>query len=363
MLSNFHEILFFTGFLVVIGLMLAIDLGVFDKKSHDLKFREALTWTIVWVALSLTFFFLLRYFGNELHNLQDKAEVQQKVMQFKHPIKITPEMSSEEAINIYNKNLSMEYITGYLIEYSLSVDNIFVMIMIFLSFGIKTKYYKRVLLWGILGAIVMRFIFIFSASALIQRFEWILYLFGLLLIFVGFHMGYEFYQETVKHKAHKKKDPHDHWLVKVLSRMFRVTREDHGDRFFLMHEKQFYITPLFIVMVLIEFSDVVFAVDSVPAVFSVTRDPFIVFFSNIFAILGLRSLFFLVINFMGLRFLKASLGVLLVFVGFKMISEMFWPLPFTVSQNLLILGSILAAGVILSFLFPGKKQPPAVNIQ
>ena len=362
MMSNLHELLFFAGFLLFIGLMLALDLGVFSKNSHELKFREALRWTIVWVSLALVFFFALRFFGHELHDLQDKSHVQQKVLEYRHAVKITPEMTYEEAAKLYDKNLSMEYLTGYLIEYSLSVDNIFVIIMIFLSFGIRKKYYKRILFWGILGAIVMRFIFIFTASALIQQFEWVLYIFGALLIFVGIHMGSEFWSEVVRHHPHKKKDPHDHWLVRWLSKVFRVAAEDKGDRFWIREAGKFYITPLLIVLILIEFSDLVFAVDSVPAVFSVTRDPLIVFFSNIFAILGLRSLFFLVMNFMGLRFLKASLAVLLVFVGFKMLSESFWHLPVTTTQSLIIIVAILAVGIILSVIFPGKKHPPEVNI-
>ena len=249
-----------------------------------------------------------------------------------------------------------------MIEYSLSVDNIFVIIMIFLSFGIKKKYYHRILFWGILGAVVMRFLFIFAASALIQRFEWILYLFGVLLVYVGAHMGYEFYREVIKKRQVVRKDPHEHFVVRWLSKVFLVTSEDKGEKFWVRESGKLFITPLFIVLVLVEFSDVVFAVDSVPAVFSITRDPFIVFFSNIFAILGLRSLFFLVIRFMGLRFLKASLSFLLIFVGLKMIGAMFTEHLLTANQSLVAIMCILAGGVILSLVFPGKKQPPEVNI-
>ena len=362
MFHNWHEILFFAGFLLLIGMMLALDLGVFDKKSHEQKFREALAWTAVWVTLSLVFFLFLRYFGHELHDFQNNDQIQVNITKFKHPIKISPDtLDFEKNISIYNKNLSLEYLAGYLIEYSLSVDNIFVIIMIFLSFGIKKKYYKRILYWGILGAIVMRFIFIFTASALIQRFDWILYLFGALLIYVGAHMGYEFYTEMVKKHEHRKKDPHQHWLVHWISKIFAVAGEDKGDKFWVREHGKFFITPLFIVLVLIEFSDLVFAVDSVPAVFSVTRDPFIVFFSNIFAILGLRSLFFLVINFMGLRFLRAGLALLLGFVGFKMLSESF--LHITTNKSLIVIVVILATCILLSVLFPGKKIRPEVNIQ
>jgi tellurite resistance protein TerC len=263
---------------------------------------------------------------------------------------------------LYDKNLSLEYLTGYLIEYSLSVDNIFVIIMIFLSFGIHKKYYHRVLFWGILGAVIMRFLFIFLASALIQRFEWILYLFGGLLVYIGGHMAYEFYREGIIHRHVEKTNPQDHFVVRWLSKIFLVTREDKGEKFWVKENGKLFITPLFIVLVLVEFSDVVFAVDSVPAVFSVTRDPFIVFFSNIFAILGLRSLFFLVMNVMHLRFLKASLAVLLMFVGLKMLSVIFVEHLFSTNISLLIIVGILATGVIASLLWPGKKHPPEVNI-
>jgi tellurite resistance protein TerC len=359
---NLNELLFFGGFLLFIGLMLALDLGVFSKKSHEVKFREALSWTLVWVTFSLLFFLFLRFYGHEMHDLQNKEQIQEKISLYRHPVDISGDISLEDALSRYNRNLSLEYLTGYVIEYSLSVDNIFVIIMIFLSFGIKKKYYHRILFWGILGAVVMRFLFIFTASALIREFEWILYLFGAFLVYVGGHMGYDFYREHVKKEKHIQKDPHEHWLVKWLSKVFLVTSEDRGDRFWVRENGKLFITPLFIVLVLIEFSDLVFAVDSVPAVFSVTRDPFIVFFSNIFAILGLRSLFFLVMNFMGLRFLKVSLGVLLVFVGLKMISEFFVDHLLTTNQSLLIILSILLTGVVLSLLFPGKKHPPEVNI-
>ena len=357
-----HEFFFFGGFILGIGLLLALDLGVFNRKSHEVKYREALTWTIGWVTLSLIFFLFLRFYGHTLHDLRDTDQVKEKIALYKHPVKITDDMSFEEALSKYNKNLSLEYLTGYLIEYSLSVDNIFVIIMIFLSFGIKKKYYHRILFWGILGAVVMRFLFIFLASALIQRFEWILYLFGGLLVYVGLHMAWEFYKEGIRHRQVEKKDPHDHFIVKWLSKVVLVAKEDKGDKFWVREGGKLFITPLFIVLVLVEFSDVVFAVDSVPAVFSVTRDPFIVFFSNIFAILGLRSLFFLVMNFMGLRFLKAALAVLLMFVGLKMLSAIFVEHLFSTNVSLIIIIGILATGVVASLLWPGKKQPPEVNI-
>jgi tellurite resistance protein TerC len=347
-----HEFLVFAGFLVFIFLMLALDLGLFNRKSHILSFRESLIWTAVWVGISLAFYFLIRYFGHELHNLDSLEQIRDNIIKYKHPIRIDG-LGLQEALHLYNRNLSLEYLTGYLIEYSLSVDNIFVIIMIFVSFNIPQKYYKRILFWGILGAIVMRFVFIFVASALIQQFEWILYIFGGLLVVVGARMGYEFFTK----KDEDRIDPHHHPVVRFLGRFFKVSREDKGERFFVREAGRFFITPLFIVLVLIEVMDVIFAVDSVPAVFSVTRDPYIVFFSNIFAILGLRSLFFLVNNVMNrFRFLKLGLAFLLFYVGVKMIVQQIFDLHISTQVSLGIIIGILAFFIILSMVFPGKQK-------
>ena len=352
MFRGLSEVLFFSGFLLFIFLVLAIDLGVFNKKSHIPTFREALTWTMVWVSISIIFYILIMFFGHDLHDLKDIAGIQANIDQFHHPIKIMG-LSFDEAIKLYNSNLALEYITGYIIEYSLSVDNIFVIIMIFVSFNIRHKFYHRILFWGILGAIIMRFIFIFTASALIQRFEWVLFGFGGLLLIVGGKMGYEFFTK----KDEDKIDPHHHSVVRFLSKYFSVTTEDKGHHFWVKENGKFFITPLFIVLILIEFFDVVFAIDSVPAVFSVTRDPFIVFFSNIFAILGLRSLFFLVSNVMGrFHYLKLGLAVLLSYVGLKMILQKLVDLHISTKVSLGIIVSILAFFIIISLIFPEKKK-------
>ena len=355
MFNGINEILFFSGFLLFIFLMLALDLGVLNKKSHAPSFREALTWTSVWVSISLIFYLGLMFFGHKLHDLTDLAGIQAKIDQFHHPIRIGS-LTFEEARQVYNQNLSLEYITGYIIEYSLSVDNIFVIIMIFESFNIKQKYYHRILFWGILGAIVMRFIFIFVASALIQRFEWVMYIFGGMLLIVGIKMGYEFFTK----KDEDKIDPHHHPLVKIISRFFAVSTVDKGHHFWVKENGKLFITPLFIVLLLVEFMDVIFAIDSVPAVFSITRDPFIVFFSNIFAILGLRSLFFLVNNLMGkFHYLKLGLAFLLSYVGFKMIIQTMMDLHINTKLSLGIIVGILAFFVIISLMFPEKKKEMA----
>jgi tellurite resistance protein TerC len=341
-MSNLNEILFFSGFLVFIALMLGIDLGFFQKKNHALSFREASIWTLVWVSISIGFYFLIRYHGNLIHGSDTIAEIQQRIDTYKHPISIAG-LSVDEAIARYNRNLSLEYLTGYVIEYSLSVDNVFVIVMIFMSFNIEPKYFKRVLFWGILGAIIMRFIFIFAASALIQRFAWFLYVFGIMLVFIGLKMAYEFLYK----KKEDRIDTEHHPVVRFVSKFFNVSHDDHAETFFVRKEGKLFVTHLFIVLMIIEFTDVIFAVDSVPAVFSVTQDPYIVFFSNIFAILGLRSLFFLVMDIMNrFYYLKMGLAALLTFVGVKMLIHDLFKIP--TNFSLLIIAGILFTSVIAS---------------
>jgi tellurite resistance protein TerC len=348
--SNPNEIIFFSGFLLFVFLMLAVDLGFFNKHSHKQSFRSALFWTMTWVAISILFYFLIRNYGNLIHGTDTLAEIQARINLYKHPISIAGITNVDEAISIYNKNLSLEYFTGYLIEYSLSVDNIFVIIMIFLSFKIRQENYKRILLWGILGAIIMRFIFIFAASAIIQRFAWSLLIFGGLLVVVGIKMGYEFFSK----KDEDQIDTEHHPVVRFLSKFFAISHDDHGESFFVRINRKLYITHMFIVLVIIEFSDVIFAIDSVPAVFSVTQDPYIVFFSNIFAILGLRSLFFLVMDVMNrFHFLKLGLGVLLTFVGVKMLIHD-W-VNIDTRMSLYIISGILVASILASMVYNRKK--------
>lgn len=352
-MSNYNEIIFFTAFLVFIFLMLGIDLGFFQKKNHALSFRESLGWTLVWVAISIGFYFLIRNFGHLIHGSDTIEEIQARITLYNHPIKITG-LSVDEAIRVYNKNLSLEYITGYLIEYSLSVDNVFVIILIFMSFNIQQKYFKRVLFWGILGAIVMRFVFIFAASALIQRFAWFLYIFGGMLVVIGFKMAWEF----LFSKGPEQIDTEKHPVVRLLSRFFNISHDDHAETFFVRIKGKLHITPLFIVLMIIEFTDVFFAVDSVPAVFSVTQDPYIVFFSNIFAILGLRSLFFLVMDIMNrFYYLKMGLAVLLTFVGVKMLLHDIIKIP--TNTSLLIIASILVVSILASNIRTFLRKDPS----
>lgn len=341
-MSNLNETIFFASFLLFITLMLGIDLGFFQKKNHALSFKEALAWTIVWVGVSVGFYFLIRFHGNLIHGSDTLEEIRDRIVKYHHPIDITG-LGVNEAINLYNKNLSLEYLTGYLIEYSLSVDNVFVIVMIFMSFNIQPKYFKRVLFWGILGAIIMRFLFIFAASALIQRFAWFLYVFGIMLVIIASKMAYDFL--TGKHS--EQIDTEKHPVVRLVSRFFKVSHDDHAETFFVRKQGQLFVTPLFIVLMIIEFTDVLFAVDSVPAVFSVTQDPYIVFFSNIFAILGLRSLFFLVMDIMNrFHYLKMGLAGLLLFVGAKMLLHDVFKI--STNASLIIIASILLVSVIAS---------------
>jgi len=350
-----NETLVLAGFLVLIVLMLMIDIGVFHKKDHEVGYKEALTWTAVWVSLALATGVFIYFFGGLIHNVNDLEGVIEKANEYGHPIlkQLVPGISDSEAVHIYQRNLSLEYFTGYVIEYSLSIDNIFVIVLIFFSFNVEKKYYHRVLFWGIIGAIVMRFLFIFLSASLIQRFDWILVIFGAFLVFTGTKMFLERNKE-------KKIDKEHHPVLRLTSRFFRVDSDYKGHNFFIRKNGKLYMTTLFIVLLVVEFSDVIFAVDSVPAIFSITKDPYIVFFSNIFAIIGLRSLFFLLINVLDkFRYLHIGLSILLVFVGVKMI------LPFlnflgnphiSTLNSLVIIISIIGGSILASLLIPAKKN-------
>jgi tellurite resistance protein TerC len=349
---NINEISFFSLFLIFIIGVLMLDLGVFDKKSHEVPFREALLWTGVWVFLSFAFYMLLRFRGDWIHGLDSYDAIRDQVVKFKHPLDIEG-LNYEQALDLYRKNLSLEYFTGYLIEYALSVDNVFVMILIFLAFKVQKMYYKRVLFWGILGAVVMRFLFIFLTASLIQRFEWIMYIFGAFLLFTGVKMFLSRNQE-------EKIDAEAHPMVKLASKYLPVYPHFFRQHFWFRKTEtnKLFFTPLFLVLLVIEFTDVVFAVDSVPAIFSVTLDPYIVFFSNIFAILGLRSLFFVVVNVIDLfHYLKHGLSILLAFIGLKMLLKgPLHDIGFTTAHSLYVVVGILVVSILASLIFPGKKK-------
>jgi tellurite resistance protein TerC len=347
MISN--ELLFFTAFLIFIVGMLMLDLGVFSKRNHIVSFREAAGWSAVWVMFALIFYLIIHTHGELVHGVKtyaDLVSIQQKYAP--HLVLIPGDF--ESSLQLYRSNMALEYITGYLVEYALSVDNIFVIIMIFTSFGVREKYYKKVLFWGILGAILMRFIFIFAAGSLIMKAGWVLYLFGAFLVFTGISM-------FINRDKDDTIEPNKHPVVKFASRYFAVTPRYVKDRFFVKKRGKFMLTPLFVVVLIIEFTDLIFAVDSVPAVFAVTTDPYVVFFSNIFAIMGLRSMFFFLANIMHLfHYLKVGLAVLLVFIGGKMLAHSYLKaIGFQTQYSLYIIIGILLISVVSSLIFPQKK--------
>lgn len=346
------ENLFMLIFIVFVSVLMFLDLGVFHKKDHEVTFKESAGWTSLWVLLSLGFFILLRTHGDLVVNVHDKDHLISQNEMYEHHVEYDESLSFEENLKTYNKQLSLEYLTGYLIELSLSIDNIFVMIMIFMSFGVEKQYYHRVLFYGILGAIVLRFFFIFAASALIQRFHWLLLLFGAVLIYSGIKM---FLDRNKKETVDVEKHP----VVKFMTKHNLSTSSFHGHDFFTKIDGRWLCTPLFVVLLIIEFSDIIFAFDSIPAIFSVTHDPHIVFFSNIFAILGLRSMFFMLESIMDkFAYLRIGLSALLTFIGVKM----FLPLAgveIGIVTSLVVIVSILSLSIILSVLFPPKEKKTA----
>lgn len=345
------ETLFFLVFSIGVIFVMLVDLGVFKKSdAEEVSFREAGFWSGAWVLLAIMFYVFLGYNGSLVHGIQDVAGLR-AVQQAYAPHIDLGSGSYFDQLAVFQDNLSLEFITGYLVEYSLSADNVFVFILIFNSFGVQKRYYKKILVWGILGAIVLRLIFIFLGAALLQKFDWIIYLFGAFLIYTGVKILFS--------KEHEEEiNPGDHPVVKLLSKYFNVYKRNVIGRFFVrMKTGKLFITPIFVVVVVIAFTDILFAVDSIPAIFSISKDPYIVFFSNVFAVMGLRSLFFFLSSLMGLfRFLPMGLGVLLSFVGLKMIGHHYleqW--GFGTLASLGVILGILTVSIGLSLAFPAKK--------
>lgn len=348
-----NEFLFFAIFLVAVVGILLLDLGVFSKESKPVTFKVAAMWSAIWVLTALSFFTFLSFYGHIIHGIYDMQRLTEVVEKYAEHITLIPG-NFEASIDIYRKNQSLEFITGYLVEYALSIDNIFVMMLIFSSFGVREKFYKKVLFWGILGAIIMRFTFIFSGAALISQFEWILYIFALILIYSGVKIFFANDHDEVI-------DTEKHPIVKFCTRYFPVFPKYVQDRFFIRRKGIFMLTPLFVVLLIVEFTDLIFALDSVPAVFAVTKDPYIVFFSNIFAILGLRSMFFFLANVLPMfHYLKVGLAFLLLFIGLKMLAHDFLThVGFHAAHSLIVIMVILGGSVVASLLFPKKKEAQA----
>ena len=310
------QIWLWVGFNVFVLAMLALDLGVFHRKAHVVSFKESITWTVVWVVLALVFNVGVWHYAG-----------------------------SQKAL---------EFFTGYLIEKSLSVDNVFVFALLFSYFAVPAVYQHKVLFWGILGALIMRAIMIGVGAALITKFTWVIYIFGAFLILTGIKMVVKRDEEI-----HPERNPVVRWFKKLMP----VTADYRGDRFFVRENGVRMATPLFVVLLLVEFTDLIFAVDSIPAIFAVTTDPFIVYTSNVFAILGLRSLYFALAGVMDkFHYLKVGLGVVLAFVGVKMLlAHTAWKIPTLLSLGVVIL--ILAVSVVVSLLRPKKsvKLMPATS--
>jgi len=320
--------LFTLGVLIV----LALDLGVFHREAHEVGFKEALGWSIFWVSLALLFGWGLYEFA-----------------QYRLPL--DPRLAGLDHLALA-KQTGLEYLTGFVVEKSLAVDNIFVFVVVFTYFGIPAKYQHRVLFWGILGALVFRIIFIALGSVLMQ-YHWIVWLFGGFLIVTGFKILFA---------PEKPIEPEKNPIIRLLRKFVRVTPQLEGQAFFLRKpDGLVYATPLFVCLVFLELSDIIFAVDSVPAIFALTREPLVVFTSNVFAILGLRAMFFLLAGVMHkFHFLKYGLGLILIFVGLKMVwlNDAFGG-KFPITWSLGIIGAILSVAVIVSLLVPVRRTPAA----
>ena len=300
--------LLWAGFIAFVLAMLAVDLGVFHKKAHEVSLKEAGIWSAVWVALAVLFNIgVYAWFGPER---------------------------------------GLEFTTGYLIEKALAVDNIFVFVVIFTAFAVPAIYQHRVLFWGVLGALVTRAMFILAGGAFLQRFHWAIYVFGALLAITGVKLLVQRNQEM---------HPEDNPIVRGFQRVFPVTPELHGDKFLVSNHGRRYATPLLLALVAVEVADLVFAVDSIPAIFAVTSDPFIVFTSNIFAILGLRSLYFLLAGILTrFVYLKVGLSFVLIFVGAKMLVMEVYKVP--IAASLGVIAGILGLSILVSLIKPPKPM-------
>lgn len=301
------DVWLYAGFLTLVVILLALDLGVFNRTPHVVRLSEALAWTAFWITLALSFNGFV-YF-------------------YKGPI------------------AAKEFFAGYLLEQSLSVDNIFVIILILRYFKVAPQYHHKVLFWGILGALIMRGTMIGLGAALLDTFHWIFYVFGAFLVFTGIRMAFQ---------SEDSEDLSDNFVVKYARKYLRVSKDYHQDQFTIIESGVRLFTPLFVVLLVVEFTDLIFAVDSIPAIFAITNDTFIVFTSNIFAVMGLRSLFFAVAGVMNLfHYLKYGLSVILSFIGVKMIIQDWYHIPIDVALG--VIAIVLAVSVIASLVFPTKE--------
>ncbi len=304
---------FWSAFVAVVVLLLSVDLGLFHRKAHAVKVREAFLWSLVWVLLSVSFGFWIRHH--------------------------------------FGTHKGLEFFAGYLIEYALSVDNVFVFILLFSYFGVPAKLHHRVLFWGILGALIMRASFILAGAALLHVFHWMIYLFGAFLVFTGI---------KILRQGDTQVEPQKNPIVRQFRRLVPMVTDYESDWFMVRRAGRTFATPLALVLVAVETTDLVFATDSIPAIFGVTTDPFIVFTSNICAILGLRSMYFLLAAVIDrFAYLGTGLGVVLAFIGIKMLIGDFIYIPITFS--LILVGAILACSIAASLIWPPRALPESSN--
>lgn len=300
--------LFWLAFTVFVIALLLLDLLVFNRKAHEIKLREALGWSAFWVALSLGFNALV------YHTMGHQA--------------------------------GLQWLTGYLVEKALSVDNLFVFLLIFSYFKVPAQYQHRILFWGVLGALILRAVFILIGGALLAKFHFLLYLLGAFLVYTGVKMGFSGDEPEI--------DPENNPVVRFLSRHLPITRQMEGGSFFLKKDGVRFATPLFVVLVMVETTDVVFAADSIPAILAITRDTFIVFTSNVFALLGLRAMYFALASMMRLfHYLHYGLSLILVFIGVKILLENIYPISMPVALG--VVGGLLVLSVLASLIWPKKK--------
>lgn len=332
---------FYAGFTAFVLVVLALDLGVFHKKAHEVSFKEASIWTTIWIGMAFVFNYLFYLYA---HHRFSTHERYLSIPNF------DPDAQA--------KTTALEFLTGFVVEKSLAIDNIFVFAVVFAYFGIPKMYQHRVLFWGILGALVFRAIFIAMGSVLMQ-YQWVVLFFGALLILTGIKM---FFAGT------KPQNLENNFIVRQLKKIFRVHPQIEGQKFFIKKNGLTYVTPLFLALIFLELSDIIFAVDSVPAIFALTKEPLIVFTSNIFAILGLRSMYFMLAGVMDrFAYIKYGLASVLVFVGLKMVwlNEAFGG-KFPISWSLIIIATLIGSSIVASIIIDRRKQRleiPKVNLK
>lgn len=321
----------YAGFTAFVLLVLALDLGVFHKKAHDVSFKEASIWTTIWIGMAFAFNYLFYLYSHHRFSTHER---------YLSILNFDPDAQA--------KATALEFLTGFVVEKSLAIDNIFVFAVVFAYFGIPKMYQHRVLFWGVLGALVFRAIFIAMGSVLMQ-YQWVAIVFGALLILTGIKM---FFTGT------KPQNLENNFIVRQLKKIFRVQPQIEGQKFFIKRNGLTYVTPLFLALVFLELSDVIFAVDSVPAIFALTKEPLVVFTSNIFAMLGLRSMYFMLAGVIErFAYIKYGLASVLVFVGLKMVwlNDAFGG-KFPISWSLIIIAALIGASVVASIIIARRTQ-------